>query len=216
MVNQRRKTARDLKGSRKLLHLDLSAVLDDDSGRRFPRLRAKRLNLLHKLLTRKHLAEHRVASVKPRGLDSSDEKLRSVRVRASVGHRQQEWLFVLDLEVFVVEPAAVDRLATTSVSARKVTTLQHKVRNHTVESRAFVVEVFARRSLAFFASVQRAKVLCSLRHNVAEEAELDPSRVLAINRDVKESLDSHLRIRAKRHRQERREQNKCYLHLREC
>lgn len=44
-----------------------------------------------------HLAEDHVFAVQPRSLDSSNEELGAVGVRASIGHGKQEWASVLQL-----------------------------------------------------------------------------------------------------------------------
>ena len=49
---------------------------------------------------------------------SCDEELRAVRVRASIGHRQQSGLGVLDLEVLVAECRPVDRFAALLMTCR--------------------------------------------------------------------------------------------------
>lgn len=47
------------------------------------------------------LTEDDVLSVEPRGDNGGDEKLRAVRVRASVGHGEEVRLIVLELEVLI-------------------------------------------------------------------------------------------------------------------
>ena len=57
------------------------------------------------------LAEDGVLAVEPGRLRRRDEELRALRVGAGVGHGEQPRLAVLDREVLVGEPAAVDTLA---------------------------------------------------------------------------------------------------------
>ena len=45
-----------------------------------------------------------------------------------------------ELEVLILELVTVDRLATSAITAGKVTTLDHEVLDDTVESRALVAE----------------------------------------------------------------------------
>ena len=47
------------------------------------------------------LTEDDVLAVEPGGHDGGDEELRAVRVRASVSHREEEGLIVLELEVLI-------------------------------------------------------------------------------------------------------------------
>lgn len=79
-------------------------------------------------------------SLQPRGLDGSDEELRTVRVGSGVSHRQQSRLGVLELEVFILELVAVDGLSTGTVSVGEVTALQHEVGDDSVEGGAGVAE----------------------------------------------------------------------------
>ena len=70
--------------------------------------------------------------------------LRAIGVWSSVGHRQVVWCLVFQFEVLVSEFLAVDRLAASTVAARKVTALAHELRDDAVERRSFVVQRFAR------------------------------------------------------------------------
>jgi hypothetical protein len=58
------------------------------------------------------LAEDNVLAVQPGCNDSCDEELGAVRVWACVGHGEESWLGVLDLEVLVLELLAVNGLST--------------------------------------------------------------------------------------------------------
>lgn len=91
-----------------------------------------------------------------------DEELRTVRVRATVRHRQRAWLGVLQLEVLVGELGAVDRFAASAVVVGEVATLQHEARNHTVERAALEAE-------AFLVRAQSAEVLGRSRDDVRAE-----------------------------------------------
>jgi hypothetical protein len=79
-------------------------------------------------------------SLQPRGLDGSDEELRTVGVGSSVGHRQQSRLGVLELEVLIGKLVAVDGLSTGTVSVGEVTALQHEVGDDSVEGGSGVAE----------------------------------------------------------------------------
>ena len=51
-----------------------------------------------------------------------------------IGHGQQERLLVLEGEVLVVELGAVDRLPTSTIVRREITTLDHELLDDAVES----------------------------------------------------------------------------------
>jgi len=113
-----------------------------------------------------------------------------IRVGAGVGHGEHERLLVGELEVLVGELLAVDGLATsalscivsmssgeamnrwfTHVATGEVTTLEHEVRDDTVELGARVAE-------ALLASAESAEVLDGLGDDVVEELEVDAAGAL--------------------------------------
>jgi len=99
-----------------------------------------------------HGAKHDVLAVQPLSLDGGQEELRAVGVRASVGHGQEPGASVLQLKVLhtckikqkaaendtpvsylVGKLGAVDGLSTGSIAVGEITSLQHELRDHTVE-----------------------------------------------------------------------------------
>ena len=72
------------------------------------------LNLLHDIVALKHLSEDNVATIEPASGDSGNEELASVCVLARVGHAEETFAAVLELEVLVGELFAVDGLATSA------------------------------------------------------------------------------------------------------
>lgn len=101
----------------------------------------------------------------------------NLRARASIGHREETGSVVLQLEILVGEGFAVNRstagalfiLDVTTmykkwvayISAGEVTTLQHELRDHTVERASLVPE-------SLFTGAKGAKVLCGSRCDVRE------------------------------------------------
>ncbi len=100
-----------------------------------------------------NFAEYDVLTVQPRARNSGQKELRAIGVWASVGHRQQTWLGVLELEVLVLEFVAINRLAASAVLVGEVATLAHEVRDDTVERAALIAKTL-------LASAESAKVLC--------------------------------------------------------
>ena len=123
-----------------------------------------------------------------RRLRDGDEKLRSVRPWARVGHGQQPGLGMPDPEVLIGEFLAVDGLAAGAVAAGEVPALAHEVGDDSVEDAVLVVEGLARLADALLAGAQRAEVLHGLGHGGAVEAHGDPPRGLAADGDVEEDL----------------------------
>mmetsp|Transcript_7321 Transcript_7321/g.20636 ORF Transcript_7321/g.20636 Transcript_7321/m.20636 type:complete len:223 (+) Transcript_7321:17-685(+) len=176
------------------LHIEFAAVGDDNLLGGLAALGTEALDLLDKLLALDHLAEDHVAAVQPGGLDGGDEELRAVGVGASVGHRKQVGLVVLELKVLVVEAAAVDGLATAAVARGEVAALKHKVGDHAVESAALVVKRLAGLAHALLASAQGAEVVNGLGDDVAVEPKLDAAGRLAIDLNIEVGLLGDLRI----------------------
>ncbi|QBM89948.1 hypothetical protein METSCH_E01850 [Metschnikowia aff. pulcherrima] len=152
--------------SYKHLFLELAALLDNNRLRESTAVRAHGLDFFNNVHTLSDLTENNVGAVQPWARHSGDEKLRPVGVGASVGHRQQAWLGVLLGKVLVGEFLAVDRLATSTVVSGEITTLQHELRDHSVETRLGVAK-------AFLAGAQGSEVFCSLGDNLVEQLELD-------------------------------------------
>src|SRR6266550_1520793 len=92
-------------------------------------------DLRHQILPLDHLAEDGVAAVQVRDRHFGDEELRSVGVRPRIGHRQQsrpiELLPALELVLEAVPRAA-------RPGPRRITALDHELRDHPVEDGAVV------------------------------------------------------------------------------
>lgn len=86
-----------------------------------------------------------------------DEKLRTIRVSSSIGHRKQTGSGMLVVEVLVTELFSVNRLTSSSISTSKITTLDHKTLNNTVESASLVMKRLSTASLSLLSSAKSAK-----------------------------------------------------------
>jgi hypothetical protein len=134
------------------------------------------------------LAEDDVLAIEPRSHNSGDKELgavalqslaaipkdrknKSLRVRSSVGHGQEERPVVPVLEVLVAELLTVDGLATRAVATGEVTTLKHELGDDTVELGARVAEALLTRA-------KGAEVLSRLGDLLVAEGEVDAAFLL--------------------------------------
>jgi hypothetical protein len=118
---------------REIKHLYSSRLGNDESRRGLSAGLTLSFNSLDNVQTFNDFSEDDVLAIQPRGEDSGDEELRSVGVRTSVGHGEKTNLGVLQLEVFVFKLVTVDALSSSSVSSSEVTSLEHELRNDSVE-----------------------------------------------------------------------------------
>ena len=85
-----------------------------------------------------HLSEDDVLAIEPWAGHEGQEELWSICVWSSVGHRQQTWLGVSQLEILILEFLPEDRLASSSISVSEVSSLSHEVSDDSVEWGALV------------------------------------------------------------------------------
>jgi len=161
--------------------LELSRSLDHDLGGSLPRAGPDALDLLDDVHSINDRAEDDMLSVQPLRLHRTEEKLRTIGVWPSVGHRQNARSRMLELKVFVFEFVAVDRFATRPVVVCKIATLAHKLLNDTVEGRSGVSE-------SLFAGAEGAEVFSSAGDNVGAQLHYDATGVISTNGDVEKDF----------------------------
>lgn len=136
---------------------------------------------LDDILSADDLTEDDVLAVQPGAGNGGDEELRSVGVLASVSHGQEVGLVVSVEEVLVSKLFAVDGLATSAVVVGEVTSLDHEVRDDSVEDSSSVAETL-------LASAESAEVLSSLGDLVRVQLEGDSLGLTVVDRDVEVDL----------------------------
>jgi len=135
---------------------------------------------LHDVHTFYHGTEDHVLAVQPCRLDGAQEELRTIGVRTGVGHAQNASSGMLQLEVFVSELRAVDRLSACPVMIGKVTALAHEIRDDSVKCRTLVTETL-------FTRAQSTEVFGRLWHHVRSQFNHDSTGWLVANRNVHET-----------------------------
>jgi hypothetical protein len=101
---------------------------------------------------------------------------------------------MLQLEVLVLELAAIDRLAASAVAVGEIASLEHEVRDDAMELGATVGELLARLADTLLSSAKRTEVLHSLGNARAEQTHHDAARRLAVNGDIKVDLVGDLGV----------------------
>jgi len=85
------------------------------------------------LLSFDNLTEDDVLRVQPGSHDGGDEELRSIGIGTGVGHGKKKRFAVLEVKVLICELLAVNGSSTRSVSTGEIASLEHELRDHTVE-----------------------------------------------------------------------------------
>jgi len=159
----------------------LTTVADHDFGLGLATSGSTRLDLLHQIHVGRDFSEYDVLSIQPRSYHRADEELRTVRVWASIGHRENSRLGVLEGKVFISELLSVDRFSTGSVATSKVAALNHELGNDTVKLTALEAK-------ALLSGAESSKIFSRLGNDVGEERELDAPFGLAADGNVEEHL----------------------------
>jgi len=126
-------------------------------------------------------AKHNVPPVEPRCDNGRDEELRTVRVGTGVGHREQSWFVVLQLEVLIVKTFSVDRTPASPVMSREIAALQHEIRDDPMKRTFRVSETVLSRS-------ELTEILRRTRHHVIEQAKDDSASRFRVDRDIEEHI----------------------------
>jgi len=129
-------------------------------------LRTVGLDFLDDLEAAGNLAENNVLAIEPASWHSGDEKLRSVRVGASISHGQKARLSVFRQKVLIRKFLAIDGPAASTVMPGEITTLKHEPGNHTVETGTLI-------AFTLRASRKLPEVLCGPGDDTVVQLKLD-------------------------------------------
>mmetsp|Transcript_25912 Transcript_25912/g.41618 ORF Transcript_25912/g.41618 Transcript_25912/m.41618 type:complete len:217 (-) Transcript_25912:70-720(-) len=156
----------------RFIHRQFARVFDDTFLLWWSAIEA--FNFPHNLHAFENSAKHDMLPIQMRSLDSSNEKLTSISVLASICHRQLSRTCVLEHEVFVCKFLTINGLPTCAITLCKVSTLNHEVLDDTVEFASFVTKTF-------LSSGKSAKVFCGFGHSFAIQAHHDAASIFTIN-----------------------------------
>lgn len=108
-----------------LQKLQLSTVCDDELLCGRAPLCAQLSHLLYHIHAVPNPSESYMFEVQVFGFFQGDEELRVVCVAPSIGHRENPWTCVPNIKVLILKCAAVDGLASCTVTVGDVTTLKN-------------------------------------------------------------------------------------------
>jgi len=168
--------------------LALSTVGNDNRPGRLSTLASDGFDLLDDIHTVAYVSEDAMLPIQPSGLDGAQKELGSVGVRSSVSHGQDARSGVRELKVLISELGSVDGLSSSSVSSGGVSSLTHKLRDHTVKGRSLEVKRLSRLSHTLLASAEASEVLGRLRDDICSQLHGNPAGVLAADGHVEENL----------------------------
>ena len=166
-----------------LLHLQSQLAWGSDDDLRFGLSVswAKAFNFRHKWHSVDNFSEDDMLAVQPAAFDSGDEELWAIGVGSSVGHGEESYLVVLQLEVLISEFGSVDRFSSSAVVVGEVSSLEHELGDDSVEAWSGIAE-------ALLTSAESSEVLSSLGDYVLVEFEGDSACGSSVNGDVKIAL----------------------------
>ena len=159
------------------MHLKLARGSNGDLGLGGTGGGTELLDLSDNVQTLDDGAEDGVLAIQPSGLDGADEELGAVGVGAGIGHGEDSGASVLQGEVLISELLAVDGLATGTVAASEVTSLEHELGDDAVEGGAGITE-------ALLASAESAEVLSGLGGNIGAELHDNATHGLVVVGDI--------------------------------
>ena len=120
------------------------------------------------------------------GGSEAHEELGAVGVGAGVGHGEDASTSVSVGEVFVLELATEDGLATTAIASGEIATLGHEAGDDTMELAALEVEILALGAHALLTSAEALEVLSGLGGVLGIESHLNSAGCLAADSDIEE------------------------------
>lgn len=166
----------------------MTAVSDDDWLGGFTGLRSDCFNCLHNVHTFNDGTEDAMLTVQPFGLDGTQEELGTVGVWPCVGHGQDTWSGVLELEVLVFELVSVDGFPTGSVTCGEITSLTHKLWDHTMEGGALEVQWLSGPTHTLFTRAESTKVFDGSWDDIGSKFHNNTSGGLTTNGHIEEDF----------------------------
>lgn len=159
----------------------MTAISNDDLLGGSTRAASKGFDSLDNVHALLDLSKDGVLTIQPAADNGGDEELGSIGVGSSIGHRQETWGGVLQLEVLIGKLVAIDGLATGTVSSSEISSLQHELGDDAMEGTSLVGEL-----LGVVTDTEGTEVFGGLGNDVGIELEDDAAEGGAVGGEVEE------------------------------
>jgi len=163
--------------------LELATVSDHDLSLGLTTLGTVAFNGFNNIHALGDTAEHTVLAIEPWGGDGAQEELASVGVRSSIGHGQNTWPLVLQLEVFISKLVAINRLSSGAVVVGEIASLAHELGDDAMEAGALESE-------ALLTGAESAEILGGLGNDVGPQRHNNAAQRLAVGSNIEEAFAS--------------------------
>mmetsp|Transcript_98389 Transcript_98389/g.190025 ORF Transcript_98389/g.190025 Transcript_98389/m.190025 type:complete len:210 (+) Transcript_98389:43-672(+) len=144
-------------------------------------LAAHALHLPQNVHALHHLSEDHMLAIQPTRHCRCNEKLRTVRVRSSVGHAEETGSGVQQVKVFILKLVTINAPAASTIEICEISTLDHETRDDAVKWASFV-------AVALCVRAKCLEIVNGLRHNASVQAEDKSACRLSANADIEENL----------------------------
>ena len=139
--------------------LKLSTIGDDNLLWSFSILWSKGLDFLDDIHAFHYASKNNVLSIKPFCFCCAQKELRSICVRSCIGHWENSWSSVLQIEVFIRKLGSVNWLSTSSIVGCEVSALAHEIWDYSVKWGSFEAE-------SFFSGTKASEIFGCFWYNV--------------------------------------------------
>ena len=96
-------------------------------------------------------------------------------------------------EILIIEFGTIDRLSSSSIMICEISTLDHEIRDDSVESTSFIVQRFTVLSYAIFPCAESSEVFYSFWNHFTVKSEDNTACSFSIDGNVKEGFASELK-----------------------
>mmetsp|Transcript_18531 Transcript_18531/g.28673 ORF Transcript_18531/g.28673 Transcript_18531/m.28673 type:complete len:221 (-) Transcript_18531:776-1438(-) len=134
------------------------------------------------------MTKYNVLIVKMRRILAGNEKLTAIGSGSSICHAQLACFGMLDDKILVGKFLAVNRFTSRAISVCKVSSLNHKILDHAVESRPLEVQGLSRRPRSLFSGTQAPEIFCGFWCNILVHLHDNASQIFLALLNLKEHM----------------------------